>query len=92
MAYAAGPAFVQGTSAAAYNRSPISATFVQNVTAGNVIAVGVLWSPTSLSLTSVTATCAAGNFTLLNNPTAYSNVSSVAWGYAPIVTSGPCTV
>jgi hypothetical protein len=85
------PAFVQGQTAIKTNVSLVPVTFTSSVTAGNLIAVAVFWSSTSVTLNSVTAGCVGGNFTLINNPVLGSGWSA-GQGYAAIAVSGACTI
>ncbi|HEV2210257.1 MAG TPA: hypothetical protein VG167_15880, partial [Verrucomicrobiae bacterium] len=84
--------FVQGSVASIFSASSIRATFSSNVTAGDVIAVGVLAVDPTATVTSITAGCVSGNFTLLDGSIKSSAGSSGAQGYAVISSSGPCTV
>ena len=54
-ALAAAPAFVQGEASKLWSADPLSVTFGGNVTAGNLIAVGIFWAGNSITLNNVTA-------------------------------------
>jgi glucose/arabinose dehydrogenase len=69
----------------------VNVTFSGSVTAGNVIAAFVGWYPKTDTLSSLTATCVSGAFTLLDNPTTGVE-SRAALAYGVVSTTGPCTV
>jgi len=86
---AATPAFVQSAfSINNPNSTTAAATFIANVTAGNVIAVAAASGGTA-AISSVTASCITGNLTLVANDTA-TLPSGLAYGV--VTTTGPCSV
>lgn len=63
-----------------------------NVTSGNVLAIGCIWGPNTVSLTSITTT-RSGSATLLDNPTAETgNAARTAMGVVNLTSGGTCTI
>jgi hypothetical protein len=90
------PSFIKSASniLAVSNGSTITASFGSNVTAGNAIALWVMWirpiGTNTLTLTSVTG-CWSGGASLVNNHTSGDQGRS-ALGYVSNVTGGACTI
>lgn len=90
------PSYVQGDTGQGTGATR-TATPANPVTAGNVIAVSVMWNNPSVALTGVTDNCNTGGtsntYTLLDNPTVSLGNTPVAMAYAVVgATTASCTV
>jgi hypothetical protein len=83
-----GTGFVQGNIFRQGSITNISVTLSSNVTANNIIAAEVSYDNT-ITLTSITAPCVTGNFTLVDT---VAGTSRNTQAYAVISGSGSCTV
>jgi len=83
------PAFVQGATSLGFNAPSDSATFMSNVTSGDMIAV--MASDTGSGTVSITSSC-SGSFTKVDSAyDAVLNTTGSDW-YALANATGPCTV
>jgi len=85
-------ALVQSKGAGAFSGTSIDVVLTDAVTSGNIFGGIVVWGPSTVTLTGITDT--RGNtYTLLHNPTTEGSVGfRGALFYAPIDSSGTCTV
>ena len=94
------PGCVQASSASNLGSQTTSVTMANNVVSGNTLAIGIKWSSSTVTLSSISVSggCAiSAGFVLPtprdgNNPSKYSNVSTAAIAYGVITTGGPCTI
>lgn len=69
----------------------LTVTFDSNVTAGNLIAVGVAWFSGGTTLDSITDSL-GNSYTILDNPTTVAAAGSGAMAYAKNILGGACTI